>query len=82
MNAAHPLLVRGHLVNRGISVTDLAARLGLTRQHVASVLNGKVPLTQGVASAIARELDLGLEEAALLLGPPSTWTPGRWPHTS
>lgn len=73
-----PLLVRGYLVNHGLTVTDLAAALGLTRSHVAAVLNGKVPLTREVASAIARELGLGLEEASVLLGPPASWSPGRW----
>lgn len=72
-----PLPVRGHLVNQGLTVTDLAARLGITRQHLASVLNGKVPLTRELASAIARDLGLGLDEAGLLLGSPSTWSAGR-----
>lgn len=79
-NTRRPLLVRGHLVNRGVTITDLASRLGLTRTHVASVVSGRAPLTAEVARAIAQELGLGLEEAALLLGPPASWSPGRHPH--
>ena len=74
-----PLALKAHLVSRGMTMSDFARRLGLSRQHVTEVLNRTHPLTRDFALAAARELNLSLDEAALLLGPPASWTQGRWP---
>lgn len=72
-----PLPVKGHLVNQGDTIQGLAERVHVSHQHLCGVLNRKAPLTRNLALAIAAELGLTLDEAALLLGPAATWTPGR-----
>ncbi len=72
-----PLPVKGFLINQGLTITDLARRIGASREHVVRALNRREPLTRDLALAVAVDLGLGVDEVALLLGPPSTWARGR-----
>lgn len=74
-----PLPIKGHLANRGITHSELAKRLGMSRPYVCEVINRRRPVSRTFALAVAQELDLALDEVSVLLGQPSSWGRGRWP---
>ena len=49
---------------RGLTISALALRLGLSRKHLSNVLHGHVPLTESLAEQIARALGLEGQELA------------------
>ncbi|HEX6010299.1 MAG TPA: helix-turn-helix domain-containing protein [Geminicoccaceae bacterium] len=51
-------LVTKAMGERGLSVTTLAATLGISRKHLSNVLNAAVPLGEGLAERLALALDL------------------------
>lgn len=71
--SSKPLPMRGYLMNEGITVTELAQVLGLTRTHVTQVLRRTAPLTERLALRMATILGLGPDEVEELLGPSSEW---------
>lgn len=64
--AVHPgLWLKAEMVDpRGVSVTDLAGRLGVTRQAMSSLLNGRAGLSAEMA--IRFEKAFGLSADTLL----------------
>jgi transcriptional regulator with XRE-family HTH domain len=46
-------LVRRAMQARGLSVTALAARLGISRKHLSGILNGHAPLVEPLAHRLA-----------------------------
>lgn len=71
-----PLPLKAHLVGRGIAQAAFADRIGISSTRLCSMLNRKLPITKRVALAVARELGVGLDEASLLVGEPSSWSGG------
>ena len=63
-NPPHPgRLLRADIEGLGISVSDAAERLGVTRQHLHNVLNGR----SGITPSMAIRLEMGIGSGA------STW---------
>jgi transcriptional regulator with XRE-family HTH domain len=60
-------LVRRAMRARGLSVTALAATIGVSRKHLSNVLNGRAPLVEPLAHrlALAAEVDPVLLGAAI-----------------
>ncbi len=52
------------MARRNITVTDLARTIGVTRQHLSSVLHGRTSLTKRVARDIARETTIPADVVA------------------
>ncbi len=46
-------LVRRELRTRGLTVTALAAELGISRKHLSNILNGHSPLVEPLAHRLA-----------------------------
>ena len=46
-------LVRRAMQARGLSVTALAARLGISRKHLSGILNGHAPLVEPLVHRLA-----------------------------
>lgn len=59
-------LVTKAMGERGLSVTTLAATLGISRKHLSNVLNAAVPLGDELADRIAAALDLAPEHLHIL----------------
>jgi hypothetical protein len=76
-NRRRPLPLRGFLVNQGLTITELAERVGYAPETLIRVIGRQKPLSRDLALAIATELSLDLDQAQLLLGPPGEWVPGR-----
>lgn len=53
-NPAHPgvMLKEGWLTPLGISITDAANRLGITRKHLSNIINGNANVTADVAKRL------------------------------
>jgi transcriptional regulator with XRE-family HTH domain len=60
-------LLRDAMQARGLSVTALAATLGVSRKHLSNVLNRRAPLVEPLAHRLASavEVDPVLLEAAI-----------------
>jgi transcriptional regulator with XRE-family HTH domain len=60
-------VLRDAMQARGLSVTALAAQLGVSRKHLSNVLNGRAPLVEPLAHRLASavEVDPVLLEAAI-----------------
>jgi transcriptional regulator with XRE-family HTH domain len=56
--------VERRMAERGLTVTALASRLGISRKHASNLLNGQVPMTDEMAERLAGALGLD----AVLLG--------------
>lgn len=54
-NPAHPgeILRELYLAPLGITITQAAAALGVTRKHVSSIVNGRAPVTPDMALRLA-----------------------------
>lgn len=72
-----PLPLRGFLANQGLTITELAKRVGYAPETLIRVIGRQQPLSRDLALAIATELGLDLDQAHLLLGPPGSWVHGR-----
>lgn len=55
-------LVEAAMRERGLSLTALSLRLGISRKHVSNVLGGRVPLGESMAERLAQALDLDVGE--------------------
>jgi transcriptional regulator with XRE-family HTH domain len=51
-------LVRRAMQARGLSVTALAAQLGISRKHLSNVLNGRAPLVEPLLGRLAEAADV------------------------
>lgn len=51
-------LVERAMRERGLTVTSLALRLGISRKHLSNILGAKVPLGEGLTDRLAAELEL------------------------
>lgn len=51
-------LLRRAMQARGLSVTALAAKLGVTRKHLSNVLNGRAPLVEPLAHRLAEAAEV------------------------
>jgi transcriptional regulator with XRE-family HTH domain len=51
-------LLRDAMRARGLSVTALAATLGVSRKHLSNVLNGRAPLVEPLAHRLASTVDV------------------------
>lgn len=45
--------LKAEMVMRGLSVTDVASRIGISRVHLSNVLNGQTRMTDDMASRFA-----------------------------
>lgn len=54
--------VRSKLAEKGLTVKELAERIGMYREALSKILNGKVDTTMGNAERIAEGLDTPLYE--------------------
>lgn len=54
-NPAHPgeILLEMYLKPLGVTITDAAAALGVTRKHVSAIVNGRAPVTPDMAVRLA-----------------------------
>lgn len=59
-------LVDRAMAERGLSVTAMALRLGVSRKHLSNILGGKVPLGEGLAERLALALDLDPTDMTIL----------------
>jgi plasmid maintenance system antidote protein VapI len=55
--AAQALLAEA-MAERGLTVTELALRLGTSRKHASNLLHGHAPLTIPLAERLAETLDI------------------------
>jgi transcriptional regulator with XRE-family HTH domain len=60
-------LVRRAMRTRALSVTALAARLGVSRKHLSNVLNGHVPIAMPLMQQLCRALGIEPELLVCLL---------------
>jgi transcriptional regulator with XRE-family HTH domain len=51
-------LLRDALRARGLSVTALSAKLGISRKHLSNVLNGRAPLVEPLAHRLASAVEV------------------------
>jgi transcriptional regulator with XRE-family HTH domain len=51
-------LVRRAMRARGLSVTALAAEIGISRKHLSGILNGRAPLVEPLAHRLAEAADV------------------------
>jgi transcriptional regulator with XRE-family HTH domain len=56
--------VERRMAERGLTVTALALRLGISRKHASNLLNGQVPMSDEMTERLAKALGLD----AVLLG--------------
>lgn len=59
-------LVERAMQERGLTVTGLALRLGVSRKHLSNILGARVPLGEDLAERLAVALDLDPEHLAIL----------------
>jgi addiction module HigA family antidote len=54
-NPAHPgeILLEMYLKPLGVTITDAAAALGVTRKHVSAIVNSRAPVTPDMAVRLA-----------------------------
>jgi len=72
-------LVDSAVRERGLSLTALSLRLGVSRKHVSNLFGGKVPLGEAMAERLAETLDLDAGELLDLRHdglPPPQWRTG------
>jgi transcriptional regulator with XRE-family HTH domain len=60
-------LLRGAMRARSLSVTALAAKLGLSRKHISNVLNGHGPIAMPLMQQLCQALDIEPELLVCLL---------------
>lgn len=60
-------IVRKAMAARGLSVTALAAQLGVSRKHLSNVLNGRAPLVDSLLHRLGRALEIAPAVLACLL---------------
>lgn len=71
---AHPggILFRMHMEPLGITITELAQRLGISRKALSAIVNGRASITPDIALRLSRalgttpELWLGMQQAYTL----------------
>jgi transcriptional regulator with XRE-family HTH domain len=51
------------MAERGLTITELAVRLGISRKHASNLLHGRVPLGDSMAERLAQAL--GFDEGEL-----------------
>ncbi|MGD9510619.1 MAG: transcriptional regulator [Geminicoccaceae bacterium] len=59
-------LVERAMRERGLTVTGLALRLGISRKHLSNILGARVPLGSNLVGRLAETLDLCPEILAVL----------------
>jgi plasmid maintenance system antidote protein VapI len=52
-------LIERAMAERGLTITALALRLGISRKHASNLLGGRAPMTDALAERIAAALGLG-----------------------
>lgn len=70
-------LVQRAMRARGLTVTGLAAELGISRKHLSNILNGHVPLVEPVAHRLAEALNLDPVLLGATVRPPRRAPPAR-----
>ena len=71
-------VVRAALLERGQTVTGLAAELGVSRKHVSNLVNGRAPLVDPLRARLCTLLGIEPELMACLVHDGRTDTPA--PH--
>lgn len=81
----HPggILFRMHMDPLGITITELAQRLGISRKALSAIVNGRASITPDIALRLSRALDttpelwLGMQQAYTLWETANTRTEWR-----
>jgi transcriptional regulator with XRE-family HTH domain len=60
-------LLRRAMRGRGMTMSDLAGRLGISRKHLSNILNGHAPLLGSLAHALPEAVGLIYDDIAFLL---------------
>lgn len=74
MNSAIRQQVRLELSKRNLSQSQLAARIGVSRQYLSNIMRGVSGNTPSVWEDVFRELELELVAQPKIVVPPTTFT--------